>query len=222
MLFPVLLLVGLPPLSANVTNSVAMWPGYVGGVGGFRDEIYEQRGRLPRLLVATVAGSGVGCVLLLVTPSEAFDALVPLLVLVAAGLTAVQPMVRQRLAERTGAEVRPSWVAVGAVFLATIYGGYFGAALGVIVLGVLGLTIGESLRRLNATKAVISLVDATVSIVVFGLFGPVHWGYVAIAAPTTLIGGYFGARVARKVDERALRITIVTIGVVVAGVLFVI
>jgi len=219
-LFPVLLLVGLPPLSANVTNSVATWAGYFGGVGGFRDEIREQRGRLPRLLVATVAGSGIGCVLLLITPSAAFDVLVPLLVLAAAILTGVQPLVRKRLADRAATTVRPSWTAVGAVFLATIYGGYFGAALGVIVLGVLGLTIGESLRQLNATKAVISLVDASVSVVVFGLFGPVHWGYVVIAAPTTLLGGYVGARVARRVNETVLRITIVAIGVVVAGVLF--
>ena len=220
-LFPVMLLVGLPPLSANVTNSVATWPGYIGGVGGFRNEIREQRPRMPRLLVATVLGSLTGCVLLLVTPSGAFDTLVPLLVLAASLLTAVQPIVRARLRDRDGGDMTPSWGAVVSVFLATIYGGYFGAALGVIVLGVLGLTIRDTLRQLNATKAVIALVDASVSVVVFGLFGPVHWAYVAIAAPTTLLGGYLGAHIARRINETALRICIVGFGVTVAIVLFV-
>ena len=224
-LFPTLLLVGLPPLSANVTNSVATWPGYVGGVGGFRAEIVDQRPRLPRLLVATVLGSLSGCVPLLVTPSAEFTTIVPLLVLVAAGLTAIQPIVKRRLSAEGNDEgsddLSPSWVAVAGVFLATIYGGYFGAALGVIVLAVLGVTIGDTLRRLNATKAVISLVDGSVSVVVFGLFGPVNWAYVAVAAPTTLAGGYIGARLARRIDENLLRVVIVVFGVVVAAVLFV-
>jgi uncharacterized protein len=220
-LFPVLLLVGLPPLAANVTNSVATWPGYIGGVGGFRTEILVQWPRLPRLLVATVLGSLTGCVLLLVTPSAAFDTVVPGLVLLATGLTAIQPTVRRRLADRDTEDMTPSWAAVGAVFLASIYGGYFGAALGVILLGVLGLTVRDTLRRLNATKAVIALVDSSVSVVVFGLFGPVHWAYVAIAAPTTLLGGYVGARIARRVDEQALRVCIVGFGLVVSVVLFV-
>lgn len=220
-LFPTLLLVGLPPLSANVTNSLATWPGYAGGVGGFRTEISAQRARLPRLLVPTVLGSLTGCVLLLVTPSAAFNTVVPVLVLVAAGLTAVQPIVRRRLTARDTGDLTPSWGAVIAVFFATIYGGYFGAALGVVVLGVLGVTIGDTLRRLNATKAVISLVDSSVSVVVFGLFGPVNWAYVAIAAPTTLAGGYLGARLARRVNETALRVVIVSFGVVVAAVLFI-
>jgi uncharacterized protein len=220
-LFPVLLWVGLPSLDANVTNSVATWPGYVGGVGGFRDEIREQRYRLPRLLIATVAGSLTGCVLLLLTPSGAFDVIVPFLVLAAAGLTAIQPVVRRRLAKREDDGRPPGLSAVAGIFFATIYGGYFGAALGVIVLAVLGLTIHETLRQLNATKAVISLVDCTVSVVVFGLFGPVHWDYVAVAAPLTLVGGYVGARVARKINENLLRISVVTLGVIVALVLFI-
>ena len=220
-LFPVLLWVGLPSLDANVTNSVATWPGYLGGVGGFRTEIHHQRHRLPRLLAATIAGSLTGCVLLLLTPSGAFDVLVPFLVLAAAALTALQPVVRRRLADRQDDGQPPGPSAIAGIFLATIYGGYFGAALGVIVLAVLGLTIHETLKQLNATKAVISLVDCTVSVIVFGLFGPVHWDYVAVAAPLTLIGGYLGARVARRVNETALRTSIVTLGIAVAAVLFI-
>ncbi len=220
-LFPVLLLTGLAPLDANVTNSVATWPGYVGGVGGFRSEIKERRRRLPRLLVATVAGSVTGCVLLLVTPSSAFDVIVPWLVLAATALTALQPVVRRRLREAKDPDGRVGVGALFGVFLATIYGGYFGGALGVIVLAVLGLTIHDTLRHLNATKSVISLFDASISVIVFGLFGPVHWAYVAVAAPTTLLGGYLGAAIARKLNERVLRFCVVGFGIAVSIYLFV-
>jgi uncharacterized membrane protein YfcA len=220
-LFPVLLLTGLKPLDANVTNSVSTWPGYVGGVGGFRAEIRERRHRLPRLLVATVAGSGTGCVLLLATPSSAFDVIIPWLVLAATVLTALQPAVRRRLREQTAAGGQAGSSALVMIFLAAIYGGYFGGALGVIVLAVLGLTIHDTLRHLNATKSVISLVDASISVVVFGLFGPVHWTYVAVAAPTTLVGGYLGAAIARRLDERVLRACVVVFGLAATVYLFV-
>ena len=220
-LFPVLLLTGLKPLDANVTNSVSTWPGYVGGVGGFREEIRERRHRLPRLLVATVAGSVTGCVLLLATPSSSFDVIIPWLVLAATVLTALQPAVRKRLREGSAADGQAGGGALVMIFLAAIYGGYFGGALGVIVLAVLGLTIHDTLRHLNATKSVISLVDASISVIVFGLFGPVHWAYVAVAAPTTLAGGYLGAAIARRLDERVLRACVVVFGLAAAAYLFV-
>ncbi len=220
-LFPALLVTGLAPLSANVTNSVATWPGYVGGVGAFRTEIHERRHLLPWLLGATLVGSTLGCALLLLTPSAAFDVIVPVLVLAATVMTALQPWVRRHLRERTGSDHRPSVAAILAVGAATVYGGYFGGGLGVIVLGVLGLTINDSVRNLTATKSVISLVDATVSVIVFGLFGPVDWASVLIAAPTCLIGGYLGGAIARRLDERVLRACVVGLGLVVSVVLFV-
>lgn len=219
-LFPVLLLTGMRPLEANVTNSVSTWAGYVGGVGGFRQEIRAQRATMPRFVAATLAGSTLGCVLLLITPGEAFDIIVPWLVLGATALTALQPVVRARLKDRSGLTNQPNASAVIGVFLATIYGGYFGGGLGVMVLAVLGVTVRDTLRNLNASKAVISLVDASVSVVVFGLFGPVQWVYVAVAAPTTLLGGYAGAAIARRLDERILRICVVVVGVTVSGYLF--
>jgi uncharacterized membrane protein YfcA len=218
-LFPALLLTGLPALSANVTNSVATWPGYLGGVGAFRREIGERPHLLPPLLVATLCGSITGCVLLLVTPSSAFDVVVPVLVLIATVMTALQPVVRRRLKDDASAEHRPTISAIVAVFLATIYGGYFGGALGVIVLGVLGITIKDSIRNLNATKSVISLLDATVSVVLFGFFGPVDWASVAVAAPTCLVGGYLGGAIARRMNETLLRACVVTLGAVVTIVL---
>jgi uncharacterized membrane protein YfcA len=220
-LFPSLLATGMPSRTANVTNSVATWPGYVGGVVGFRDEIADQRRRLPRLVIATLLGSTIGCVALLLTPEGAFDVVVPFLVLFAALLTAFQPAAKRRLARSGTTRDLPGAAAVVGIFLAALYGGYFGGALGVIIVGVLGLTIHDTFKRLNASKSLLTLVDASVSVVVFGLFGPVQWAYVAVAAPCTLIGGYLGAHAAKRLDERVLRVSVVVIGVGVSVYLFV-
>jgi len=216
-LFPALVATGMGTLAANVSNSVATWPGYLGGAYGFRAELGSQRHRLPPLVVATLAGSTTGCVLLLVTPTSAFDAIVPALVAAASLLLAVQPVVARRAGEPGEGGRRHGRVQVLAIFAATIYGGYFGGALGVIVLGVLGLTVPETLRRLNGLKTGLSVVDASVSVVVFGLFGPVQWVAVAAAAPATLLGGYLGARVARRIDEVVLRWCVVVFGLAVAA-----
>lgn len=220
-LFPALLATGMPSLSANVTNSVATWPGYVGGVAGFRREIRDQRRRLPRLVAATLAGSVVGCTALLLTPEGAFDVVVPFLVLFASLLTALQPAAKRRLAARGGVGEVPGRAAVVGLFAAALYGGYFGGALGVIIVGVLGLTVHDTFSRLNASKALLTLVDASVSVVIFGLFGPVEWLFVAVAAPSTLLGGFVGARVATRLDERVLRACVVGFGVLVSMALFV-
>ncbi|MGI8755431.1 MAG: sulfite exporter TauE/SafE family protein [Acidimicrobiales bacterium] len=215
-LFPALIATGMGTLAANVTNSVATWPGYLGGAYGFREELGSQRHRLPPLVVATLAGSTTGCVLLLVTPSGAFDAIVPVLVAAASLLLAVQPIVARRAGEPTDGSRVHQRAQVVSIFLATIYGGYFGGALGVIVLGVLSLTVPETLRRLNGLKNGLSVVDASVSVVVFGLFGPVQWVAVAVAAPATLVGGYLGARMARRINDRVLRWCVVVFGLGVA------
>lgn len=216
-LFPALVATGMGTLAANVTNSVSTWPGYLGSSYGFREEILDQRHRLTRLAVATLLGSIVGCVLLLSTSTEAFDQVVPVLVLFAALLVAIQPFVARRVGEPVEASPWTRRVQVVAIFAASVYGGYFGAALGVVFLGVLSLTIPEGLRRLNGLKAAMSVVDSTVSLVIFGLFGPVQWAAVAIAAPATLIGGYAGAHLSRQVNENVLRIGVVVFSVGLAG-----
>ena len=219
-LFPALLAAGLPPLSANVTNSVSAWPGYAGGLVGFRPELIGQGSRMRPLIVAALLGSATGCALLLLTPSSAFDLVVPLLILVAAALLAFQPHIKKLVGEPVeGSRV---WtVQFPAMLAATVYGGYFGAALGVIVLGVLAITVPDTLRRLNALKGVVSFVSGSVSVAVFAVFGPVNWQYALIAAPMALIGGYLGARIARHVNETALRWSVVVLGVAIAGYLFV-
>ena len=220
-LFPTLVALGLGTVPANVTNSVVQWPGYIGGVVGFRDEYEGQRSRILRLGTVAVLGGTTGCVLLLTTPSSAFDVVVPVLVLLASVLLAVSPLITARLgrSEDDDPHSDPVWLYV-ALFLAAVYGGYFGGALGVILLAVLGVGL-HRLKLANALKSALSVVTASVNIVVFGLFGPIHWDVVAVAAPASLIGGFLGARIASRIPTTPLRIFIVTFGIAVAIYLFV-
>ena len=219
-LFPTLVALGLGTVSANVTNSVSQWPGYLGGVAGFRDEYAGQRGRLIRFGIVAILGGTTGSVLLLTTPSEAFDVVVPVLVLLASLLLAVQPLLTKRLQREDDGTSRrdPAWLYV-ALFFATVYGGYFGGALGVILVGVLGVGL-HRLKLANALKSALSAVTATVTLIVFGLFGPIHWGVVAVAAPASLIGGFVGARIATRIPTTPLRVFIVVFGIAVSIYLF--
>lgn len=220
LLFPTLVALGLPTVPANVTNSVAQWPGYIGGIFGFREEYGGQRGRIIRFGVVAVLGGLAGSIVLLTTPSSAFDIVVPILVLLASLLLAVQPLLTRRL-KAAGDGVRerdPAWLYV-TLFLAASYGGYFGGALGVILVGVLGVAL-HRLKLANALKSVLSAITATVSVLIFGLFGPVHWLVVAVAAPASLLGGFVGARVATRIPTTPLRVFIVVFGVGVSIYLF--
>jgi uncharacterized protein len=218
-LFPTLVALGLPTVAANVTNSVAQWPGYLGGIAGFRNEYAGQGGRLLRFGLVALLGGTVGSVLLLTTPSQAFDVVVPVLVLLASLLLAVQPLLTRRLqAEDDGVRRDPGWI-YAALFLATVYGGYFGGALGVILVGVLGIAL-HRLKLANALKSALSAVTATVTLVIFGFFGDVHWDVVAVAAPASLVGGFLGARIASRIPAKPLRVLIVGFGVVVSVYLF--
>ncbi|MGY1670857.1 sulfite exporter TauE/SafE family protein [Geodermatophilus sp. SYSU D00710] len=219
-LFPTLVALGLGTVEANVTNSVVQWPGYLGGVAGFRREYAGQRRRLVRFGLVALLGGAAGSVLLLTTPSEAFDVVVPVLVLLASLLLALQPLLNRRLRHREDRAARrdPAWLYL-LLFLATVYGGYFGGALGVVLVGLLGLAL-HSLRLANALKSALSAVTATVSLVVFAVFGDVHWGVVAVAAPASLAGGFLGARIAGRIPTTPLRVSIVCFGVAVSVHLF--
>jgi uncharacterized protein len=214
LVFPSLLAVGLPPLAANVTNSIAQWPGYVGIIAGTRRELGGQRRRILLTSAVSVVGSAIGCALLLVLPSSVFDAVVPVLVLLASGVFALQPLIRRWTAPTPGAPDRLATL-LPSVFLAAVYGGYFGGALGVILIATLSLFAHDSLVRLNALKGLLSLVVATVTVVYFAIEAPVYWPAVGVLAPTTLIGGYIGARIARRSPEAVLRAAVVVLGVTV-------
>jgi uncharacterized membrane protein YfcA len=212
--FPALLATGLSPLSANATNIVAVLPGYVGSAAAYRRELRGQRHRALRLGVVAALGAVAGAGLLLASPAALFETIVPFLVLAACGLLAAQPLLRPHPGGRDHHGLVP------ATFAAAIYGGYFGAALGVMLLAVLGAMTAEDLQRANALKAVLSLVIAAASAVLLALFGPIDWGAAGIVAAGSLVGGHAGGTLARRLDATLLRWAVVAIGVALAIIFF--
>ncbi|MGH3833803.1 MAG: sulfite exporter TauE/SafE family protein [Pseudonocardiaceae bacterium] len=220
LVFPALLAVGLPPLAANVTNSVIQCPGYLGFALGSRRELRGQRGRLRSTTAVAGAGSLVGSLLLLVLPATVFDAVVPALVALASVLLGIQPWLTRWIGEPEPDAPDRLAVLLPVVFLGAIYGGYFGGALSVILLAALALTAHDDLRRLNAAKGVLSLIISVVSVVVFAIDAPVDWLAVALLAPTTLAGGFVGAKLARRLPAPVLRGAVVALGLAVSIYLF--
>ncbi|WP_018685200.1 sulfite exporter TauE/SafE family protein [Actinokineospora enzanensis] len=219
LLFPALLGVGLPTLTANVTNTVANCPGFLGQVWGFAPELRKQpKHRMIVLSIATGIGTVIGSILLLSTSTAAFNMVVPGLVLFATALLAAQRRLRKLAKTTEPRNGSPLQAAILPLVLlaAGIYGGYFGGALGVIILVALAMTTAEDLRQLNALKAALSLVDSLISVAIFATWGPVNWTAVLAAAPSSLAGGYLGARIARWMNEEALRWSVVTIGCTVS------
>jgi uncharacterized membrane protein YfcA len=216
LLFPALLAVGFTPLAANVTNSVAQSPGYLGLALGSRRELHGQRGRVGSVAGAAVAGSLVGSLLLLVLPAEVFDAVVPALVALASVLLGVQPWLARWIGTPAPGAPDRRAVLLPAVFLAGVYGGYFGGALGVILIAVLALTTHDDLRRLNAVKGVLSLIISVISVAVFAIGAPVDWLAVVLLGPATLFGGFLGAKLAGRLPAPMLRGTVVVVGLAVS------
>lgn len=202
-----------------MTNNVALLPGYLGGTLAYRRELEGQAGRARRLGATSAAGGLAGAVALDVSPPGVFEAIVPFLILVACALLLVQPAAA-RAVERRGAHGRPGAVHAG-TFLAAVYGGYFGAGLGIMLLAVLGAFVPDDMQRLNALKGLLSLVVSAVAVAYFALFGPVAWAAAAIMAATSLAGGQLGVRVARRLSGTALRWLVVGFGTAVAVVLLV-
>jgi len=216
--FPTLVAVGVPVVSANVTNTVALSPGYLGGTYGQREDLEGQGGRLRLLVPVAVLGGLAGGILLLATGEELFRELVPFLILGASALLWFQDRIRarvmRRLAARSGADPHDAWVAVP-VFAASVYGGYFGAGLGVILLAVLGLVLEDTLTRINALKQGLSFCVNVTAAVFFLFSGKVVWSAAVVMAVGALIGGSIGGRLAGRMRAELLRRIVVVIGVVV-------
>ena len=214
--FPVLLALGYPPLTANVSNGLGLVPGSLTGAIGYRRELRGLRGRVLRLGVASVLGGLTGAVLLLWLPPDAFDAVVPVLVALAVVLVVIQPWVSRRMAARRpdGAPRTRVGPAVSAgVYGTGVYGGYFGAAQGVLLLATLGLLIDDDLQRHNAVKNVLATLANLVSGIVFALVAPVSWPVVACVACGSIVGGVIGSLVGRRLPPVVLRGVIVVVGV---------
>jgi uncharacterized membrane protein YfcA len=214
--FPSLIATGMPTVDANVTNSVSVFPGYVSSVVGSRADLAGQGRRLRAIVPASVVGGGAGCALLLLTPARAFDVIVPFLVLGAAAALAFQERLRGMVGHPRALSPRRQMITLQVVvFVGAIYGGYFGAALGVMYVAALALVLDESLNRINALKNVLSASVGLVTVVVFALFAPVHWGAVLVLAPATIAGGYAGAKLARRLPSKVLKVLIVSFGTVI-------
>jgi uncharacterized membrane protein YfcA len=216
--FPTLLGFGFPPVLANVSNNVGLVPGVLSGIYGYRAELTGQRARVIRLGSASLLGGLVGAILLLVLPQSAFKAIVPALIALALVMVIGQPWLAKHVAARQNAHDTSNTSAIGGpilwalVFLMGIYGGYFGAAQGILLLGLLGITFDDDPQRINAVKNVLACVVNAVAAVVFIAVTRVDWTAAALIAAGSVIGGQVGARVGRRLPPWGLRAVIVCVG----------
>ncbi|MFD5753633.1 sulfite exporter TauE/SafE family protein [Streptomyces sp. NPDC127033] len=217
--FPVLLATGLPPVTATVSNALGLIPGSISGAIGYRAELTGQRPRVLRLSVAAVIGGFTGATLLLVLPSTAFETIVPVLVTLALVLVILQP----RLARAVQARRVRKGISAGpdggpllftGLLLASVYGGYFTAAQGIIYVALMGMLLDDTLQRLNAVKNILAAVVNSVAALFFLFVAEFDWTAVALIAAGSTVGGQLGARFGRKLPPAALRALVVTVGVV--------
>jgi uncharacterized membrane protein YfcA len=235
--FPVLVALGYPPVTATTSNAVGLITGTITGAYGYRHELVGQGRRVARLAVASFFGAIGGTALLLSLPKDAFEVIVPVLVAMSVLLVALQPLATRRLKERkaakaeaAGATPAPSPEAAQGtvpapearpftpllyvlIFLIGVYGGYFTAAQGIMLVGVMGLLLTDPLQRINAFKNVLSAVVNLVAGIIYAVVAPVDWAVIAILAVGSIIGGFLGARIGRRLSPTVLRITVVVIGV---------
>ncbi|MEN3585536.1 sulfite exporter TauE/SafE family protein [Streptomyces sp. ZYX-F-203] len=216
--FPTLLAFGYPPVLANVSNTIGLVPGSLGAAYGYRGELRGQRGRLIRLGLAALCGGLVGALLLLALPADVFRAAVPVLILLACVLVLLQPRVgrwfRRRGERRDVSGSAPLWAGV---FGTGVYGGYFGAAQGVLLIALLGTFLRDDLQRLNALKNVLAAIVNGVAAVVFVAVAEVDWAVAGVIALGATVGGILGARLGRRLPPAVLRGLVVVVGVIAAA-----
>ncbi|MDX3452638.1 sulfite exporter TauE/SafE family protein [Streptomyces sp. ME02-8801-2C] len=214
--FPTLLAFGYPPVLANVSNNLGLIPGVLSAAYGYRRELEGQRRRLVRLGLASATGGLLGALLLLELPADAFESVVPLLILAACVLILLQPRLNRRLREKPSDRENGGpavWLGVAAT---GVYGGYFGAAQGVLLIGLLGSFLHDSLRRLNATKTVLAAIVNSVAALVFLTATDIDWTVAGLIAVGSTLGGVLGARLGRRLPPTALRVIILTVGITAA------
>ncbi|HEY3522946.1 MAG TPA: sulfite exporter TauE/SafE family protein [Candidatus Limnocylindrales bacterium] len=214
--FPTLLALGYPPVVANVSNTIGLMPGSLSGAVGYRRELAGQRGRAAVLGTASILGGITGGILLLALPAAAFEVIVPFLIIAAVVLVALQPRLSAAMARRrtSGQEhIAPLFVTV---YLTGIYGGYFGAAQGVILIALLGIFLAEDIQRLNGLKNVLAFLVNGVAAILFAIVAPVNWSAAVLLAIGSVVGGQIGAVVGRRLSPLVLRGVIIVVGTVVA------
>lgn len=221
--FPTLLFFGYPPVAANMSNSLGLVAGGVTGVHGYRHELVGAAPTIRRLVPMSLAGGVLGALLLLWLPPEAFEAIVPALILLGVLLVVLGPRL-QRAARRAHSEVEIGWhlpVMMGGVFVAGVYGGYFGAAQGVLLMGLLSVLSSEPIQRLNGYKNILGTVVNAVAAVTFIIVAreDILWWVALVIGLGALLGGWVGARVGRRLPPVLLRAVIVVIGLVAVATL---
>ena len=214
--FPVLTAIGVPAIRANATNTVSLSPGYVGGTYAQRGDLTGLGSTLRPQLVASAFGGLIGSILLIVTSEAVFRAIVPFLILAACGLLATQDRLRAALVRRSNSSHGHRALEVGAIGVAAIYGGYFGAGLGIMLIAVLGLFSELAFTRLNAVKQLLSLVINVCAAGFLVFSGRIEWTLVFVMAPASLIGGHFGGRLAGRIPPQRLRTCVIVFGVIIA------
>jgi uncharacterized protein len=212
--FPVLLALGYPPVIANVSNTIGLVPGSVSGAIGYRRELEGQGRRALRLGSMSVLGGITGAVALLIVPSSAFKAIVPAFIVLALVLTVLQPRLSARLARhRVDRDHAGNPLTLLAVYLTGVYGGYFGAAQGILLLSILGVALAQDLQRTNALKNVLAGLVNGVAGVYFMFAAHVEWAPAGIIAASAIVGAQIGARYGRRLPPDALRVLIVVVGI---------
>lgn len=213
--FPALLAFGYAPVTANVSNTIGLVPGSLSGAVGYRQELRGQRRRALPLALASTLGGTAGAILLLTLPASAFKDIVPAFIAIALVLIVIQPWLTRRIGSRRrrGDQTAGAPATVG-VFLSGVYGGYFGAAQGILLLAILGLAIDDDLQRINALKVVLAGLVNLVAGVIFAVVAHVAWGAAGLIAAGSILGGVVGARYGRRLSPVALRLVIVAVGIV--------
>ena len=217
--FSTLVTLGVPPLTANVSNTVGLVAGSVAGSWGYRRELAEQPQRIKRYVPASLLGGLSGAVLLLVLPEAAFEAIVPALVGLGVLLVAIQPWVARKLSIPHNTHIVGGVTTWALVYLVGIYGGYFGAAQGVLLIAILGAFVDADLQRVNGLKNVLAAVVNAVAAVLFIVVADVDWGIALVMTVGAALGGFFGAHYGRRLPDLALRLFIIAVGTVAVVVL---
>jgi uncharacterized membrane protein YfcA len=219
--FPALLFLGLPPIVANATNNTAMWLGTLSSVGGYRDELGARRRRfIPVLLVATIGGAA-GAVLLLATPEQTFTRLIPYLLLFATLIFAASDRLRPSAGRAASPDAGVSPRLYLPLFAVAVYGGYFGAGIGILILALLAVAGWSEIHRMNAVKVLFATCISGVAVIPFALAGKIAWGTAAVVAVGAIAGGYFGARIALRTHPRLVRVFVIAVGAVMTAYFFV-
>jgi uncharacterized membrane protein YfcA len=214
--FPTQIALGVPPLTANVTNTVGIVPASIGGGLGYSDLLREQSRRFTRLLVPMLLGAVAGTALLLLTPDSAFESIVPALIAASCLLLLLQPRLTPRLSH-AGNEHSPYLTA--GIFFSGAYGAYFGSAVSILIFALLALFVADTLQHLNAIKIVLAGSANLLAAVAYAFLAPVEWRYAVTIMVSSFVGGRIGAHYARRIPADPLRIGIAAVGLVVAAVL---